>query len=158
MRPNGRRFRYALVRKSSTAIRAGTLIGLLSLGAGLALAAETYTVSPQASQETKDAVAAGRAPAHGLPTIESVAIPSLQMRPGQFVDGQVRTSPNVGYVEVRVRNYNAPLVMTSLGHFTLHYRVPFLPPFLVGHWPLQIIARSVDGVEVKRILQIVYRY
>ena len=124
----------------------------------LSAAAETYVVSPKASDETRAAVAAGRPPEHGFPVIEDVHISSLQAHPGQYVDGEIRTSPNVGYVEARVRNYNAALPMKSLGHFMLHYKVPWLPPFLVGHWTLQVIARSVDGVEVKRELPLSYQY
>lgn len=148
--------RYGVVTRIITALAACLLV--VGPSGPKAVAAETYVVSPKATQNTKDAVAAGRAPEHGFPVIEDIKVSSGQFRPGQLVEGEVRTSGNVGYVEARVKNYNTPLRMTSLGHFALHYKVPLLPPFIIGRWTLQVIARSVDGVEVKRDLPIVYRY
>jgi hypothetical protein len=33
-----------------------------------------------------------------------------------------------------------------------------LPPTALGHWDFEVIARSVDGVEVKRTFPIHYSY
>jgi hypothetical protein len=39
----------------------------------------------------------------------------------------------------------------GLGHFSLAYTIPWwLPPWLRHEWTLQIIARSIDGIEVKQ--------
>jgi hypothetical protein len=97
-------------------------------------------------------------PPHGLPKILEVSISNLidghiDVTPGQRVSSQVLTSPNVGYVEARVQNFNAPMHHDGLGKFSLVYTVPWglkLLPFLHHGWTLQVIARSIDGVEVKR--------
>ncbi len=90
-------------------------------------------------------------PAHGLPRILSVDIPTNHtFHAGQTIRGTVETSPNVGYVEARVQYRNKPLHRDGLGKFSLAYTIPWwLPPWLRHDWILQIVARSVDGVEVK---------
>ena len=66
----------------------------------------------------------------------------------------------MGYVEARIGNYNQALVRQATGKFTLSYRVPsylMAMPWLKHDWMLQIIARSVDGVEVNRQFAITLR-
>jgi len=90
-------------------------------------------------------------PPHGLPKILGVAISSRSVAPGQSVTARVVTSDNVRYVEARVGNYNQALTRQAAGKFALSYTVPaYLAgmPWLKHEWTLQIIARSVDGVEV----------
>jgi hypothetical protein len=131
------------------------LAGLLTAGAR----AESYVVSPKASDETKTAVAAGRPPEHGFPEIHGVQFTSsAQLHPGSSVEASVETSDNVAYVEGRVKYWNVPLRQTAPGKFQLHYRVPLLPPAAIGHWDFEVIARSIDGVEVKRTFAVTYRY
>jgi hypothetical protein len=121
--------------------------------------AESYVVSPKASNQTKAAVAAGRPPAHGFPEIQSVQFTSTaQLHPGTSLEATVQTSGNVGYVEGRVKYWNVAFVESAPGKFTLNYRVPMLPPTALGHWDFEVIARSVDGVEVKRTFPIHYSY
>lgn len=94
-------------------------------------------------------------PPHGLPAIKSCTIASTDIRAGQTISGSVETSANVGYVEARIDYRNAPMKQTAPGHFVLSYKVPwFLPPWLRHGYTLQIIARSVDGVETKREIPI----
>jgi hypothetical protein len=39
----------------------------------------------------------------------------------------------------------------GVGRFSLAYTIPWwLPPWVRHDWTLQIIARSIDGVEVKQ--------
>ena len=121
--------------------------------------ADSYVVSPKASDETRAAVAAGRPPEHGFPEIHDVEFTSsAQLHPGTSLVATVVTSDNVIYVEGRVRYWNVPFHHAAPGKFDINYRVPFLPPGALGHWDLEVIARSVDGVEVKRTFPVTYRY
>jgi hypothetical protein len=121
-------------------------------------AAPAYVVSPRASDATKAAVAEGHAPEHGFPEIRSIRWTSARLRPGSALEAFVTTSPNVGYVEGRYKDWNLPFERTGLGTFHLVYKVPFLPPFLLGRWHIDVIARSVDGVEVGTTSEFSYGY
>ena len=139
-------------------LRLSLIVLLAALVTGVA-GAESYVVSPKASDETKTAVAAGRPPEHGFPEIHDVHFTSsAQLRPGTSLQATVVTSPNVTYVEGRVKYWNVAFRETGAGRFDLNYRVPFLPPAALGHWDLEVIARSVDGVEVKRTFPVTYHY
>jgi len=98
------------------------------------------------------ALADSSQPPHGLPQILAVSIPAdRNFHAGQTIRGMVSTSANVGYVEARVQYQNAPLHHDGVGKFSLAYTIPWwLPPWVRHDWTLQIIARSVDGVEVKQ--------
>jgi len=90
-------------------------------------------------------------PPHGYPVIRELHISSTDLRAGRPVSASVITSENVGYVEARVQNFNAALHQDGPGHFSLSYTVPWWLPFWLRHgYTLQVIARSVDGVEVWR--------
>jgi hypothetical protein len=94
-------------------------------------------------------------PPHGLPAITSYAIETTDIRAGQTISGSVETSANVDYVEARIDYRNAPMKQTSPGHFVLSYKVPwYLPPWLRHGYTLQIVARSIDGVETTRDIPI----
>lgn len=87
-------------------------------------------------------------PPHGYPQIRGVQISTTDLHAGGRVSGSVETSGNVGYVEARIANYNVALHPNGPGRFSLAYTVPWwLPPWLRKAYTLQIIARSVDGVE-----------
>lgn len=95
---------------------------------------------------------------HGQPKIFSVDLPERVFRAGETVHGSVVTSKNVGYVEARVEYRNVPLHQDGPGKFSLSYTIPWLAIFARrGAWTLQIIARSVDGVEVKEYFPITFR-
>jgi hypothetical protein len=135
------------------------LLVLLVVTAVAAAPSESYVVSPKASEQTKTAVAEGHAPEHGFPEIHDVHFTSSdQLRPGTSLQATVDTSPNVHYVEGRVKYWNVAFTQAGPGKFTLSYRVPWLPPSALGHWDLQVIARSIDGVEVKRSFPVRYSY
>lgn|GEM_PF-1452380 len=139
-------------------LRSSLIVLLVALLTGVA-GAESYVVSPKATDETKAAVAAGRPPEHGFPEIHDVAFTSsAELRPGTSLVATVVTSANVVYVEGRVKYWNVPFHQAGPGKFDIDYRVPFLPPGALGHWDLEVIARSVDGVEVKRTFPVTYRY
>jgi len=88
-------------------------------------------------------------PPNGLPHIIAYTISSTQLRPGDTVSGTVEASPNVGYVEVRLQYQNQAMQRTGPGTFAFSYHVPrFVPPWLRHAYTLEIVARSVDGVEV----------
>jgi hypothetical protein len=121
--------------------------------------AESYVVSPKATEQTKTAVAEGKPPTHGFPEIHDVHFSSApKLHPGTSLAATVETSDNVMYVEGRVKYWNVAFTQTAPGKFSLSYRVPLLPPNATGHWDLEVIARSVDGVEVKRTFPVNYSY
>jgi hypothetical protein len=121
--------------------------------------AQTYVVSPKASEQTKAAVAAGRAPAHGFPEIHEVHFTSsAQLHPGTSLQATVEPSANIAHVEGRVKYWKVDFIEVAPGKFSLKYRVPLLPPSALGHWDLEVIARSVDGVEAKRTFPVHYSY
>lgn len=94
-------------------------------------------------------------PPHGLPAITSYSIETTDIRPGQTISGTVETSDNVDYVEARIDYRNAAMKRSAPGHFVLSYKVPwYLPPWLRHGYTLQIVARSVDGVETTRDIPI----
>jgi hypothetical protein len=134
------------------------LVAMIALMTGSAFA-ESYVVSPKATDQTKSAVAEGKPPQHGFPEIRDVQFTSAaQLHPGTSLRATVETSANVGYVEGRVKYWNVAFTQISPGKFSLNYRVPMLPPSALGHWDLQVIARSVDGVEIKRTFPVRYSY
>lgn len=97
-------------------------------------------------------------PPHGEPKIFSVYLSQRVMSPGQTITSRVVTSPNVGYVEARIETHNAAMHRDGMGKFSLAYTVPWWLPWWFKHeWTLQIIARSVDGVEVKQRFPITIR-
>jgi hypothetical protein len=139
-------------------LRLPLIVLLAALLTGVA-GAESYVVSPKASDETKSSVAAGRPPEHGFPEIHDVQFTSsAQLHPGTSLVATVVTSANVMYVEGRVKYWNVAFHQMSPGKFDINYRVPLLPPGALGHWDLEVIARSVDGVEVKRTFPVTYHY
>ena len=139
-------------------MRIPLIVLLAALLTGIA-AAESYVVSPKASDETKAAVAAGRPPQHGFPEIHDVQFTtSSQLRPGSLIQATVVTSDNINHVEGRVKYWNVIFRQLGPGKFDLNYRVPFLPPSALGHWDLEVIARSIDGVEAKRTFPVTYKY
>jgi hypothetical protein len=139
-------------------LRLPLFVLLATLLTGIA-GAQSYVVSPKASDQTKAAVAAGRAPEHGFPEIHEVQFTSsAQLRPGTNLQATVVTSANINHVEARVKYWNVIFQQTAPGKFVLSYKVPFLPPAALGHWDLDVIARSVDGVEAKRTFPVTYHY
>jgi hypothetical protein len=139
-------------------LRLPLIVLLTALLTGIA-GAESYVVSPKASDQTKAAVAAGRAPEHGFPEIHDVQFTSsAQLRPGVSLQATVVTSANINHVEARVKYWNVIFQQTAPGKFVLSYKVPLLPPAALGHWDLDVIARSVDGVEAKRTFPVTYHY
>ncbi|HEY0394244.1 MAG TPA: hypothetical protein VGD01_07085 [Candidatus Elarobacter sp.] len=97
-------------------------------------------------------------PPHGYPQIKTVSISTTDVRPGRAVHGTVETSDNVHYVEARIDYRNVAMHEDAPGRFSLSYTPPWwLPPWLRRRYTLQIIARSVDGVEAMRAIPIVVR-
>ena len=122
--------------------RMHSLLGMVALAAVLAATPEPPVVE-----------AAG--PPHGEPVITSVWISTHDIRAGQTVSGRVETSDNVGYVEARIDYRNLPMHHDAPGKFSIAYTVPWWLPWWLRHqWTLQIIARSVDGIEAKEQMPI----
>jgi hypothetical protein len=119
---------------------------------------DTYVVSPKASEATKTAIAEGRPPEHGYPVIDNVHWTSTTVKPGSTLEADVLTSSNIDYVEGRYKDWNFQFTQLGLGHFHLTYKVPVLPPFLIGRWKIDVIARSIDGVETRRSYEFSYTY
>jgi len=94
-------------------------------------------------------------PPHGYPAIKSFAISTTQIHAGRPVHGSVETSANVHYVEVRVDYHAIAMRQDGPGKFSLDYTVPWwLPPWLRHGYDLQVVARSIDGVETARDIAI----
>jgi hypothetical protein len=96
-------------------------------------------------------------PRHGMPAIHTYDISERVIHSFDTVRGHVETSENVGYVEARITNYALPMTRDGVGRFSLAYKVPWIPFWLHRSYTLQIIARSVDGVEVKANIPIQLR-
>ncbi|MEA2688569.1 MAG: hypothetical protein QOD51_1176 [Candidatus Eremiobacteraeota bacterium] len=94
-------------------------------------------------------------PPHGYPAIKSVNISTTDVHAGRPVHGAVETSDNVHYVEARIEYRAVAMHQDAPGKFSLTYKVPWwLPPWLRHGYTLQIIARSIDGVETAREIPI----
>ncbi|MBV8581683.1 MAG: hypothetical protein JOZ86_13740 [Candidatus Eremiobacteraeota bacterium] len=96
-------------------------------------------------------------PPHGYPAIKSVELPT-EVHAGRPVTGTVETSDNVQYVEARIDYRSLAMHEDAPGKFSISYTVPWwLPPWLRHAYALQIVARSVDGVEIWRTVPITVR-
>ncbi|HEX3550746.1 MAG TPA: hypothetical protein VHT53_10240 [Candidatus Elarobacter sp.] len=129
----------------------------VALRAALALVfALAFAVSP-AGADTMRHVGATPPPS-GMPVIKAVSISTTDVHAGRPVHGSVETSDNVHYVEARIDYRSVPMHEDAPGRFSLTYTVPWwLPPWLRHGYTLQIIARSVDGVEAVRGIPITVR-
>jgi hypothetical protein len=97
-------------------------------------------------------------PPHGYPTIKTFSISTTEVRAGRPVHGSVETSDNVHYVEARVEYRAVAMHEDAPGKFSITYTVPWwIPPWARHGYTLQIIARSVDGVETARAIPITVR-
>jgi len=126
-----------------------SLVMRLALAFALSVAAWTSVLADAAP-------APSPVPIHGMPEIIAISMPANRnFHAGQTIRGTVETSPNVGYVEARIQYRNQALHRDGLGKFSLAYTIPWwLPPWLRHAYTLQIIARSIDGVEVKEFFPI----
>jgi hypothetical protein len=118
----------------------------VALALPLSLAVWTATFAGSAAEPSPAPV-----PVHGIPKILAITMPAdRNFHAGQTIRGTVETSSNVLYVEARVQYRNQAMRREGVGKFSLAYTIPWwLPPWLRHQWTLQIIARSIDGVEVK---------
>ena len=97
-------------------------------------------------------------PPHGYPAIHDVSLSTTAVRAGRPVHGSVQTSDNVHYVEARIEYRAFAMHEDGPGRFSLTYTVPWwLPPWLRHGYTLQIIARSIDGVETLREIPVSVR-
>jgi hypothetical protein len=119
---------------------------------------QPYSTTSDASAQTKAAVAAGKQPPHGLPDIERVDWTNTHLKPGALFEAYVTTSPNVVAVTGQYKQYSFPFAKVGPNRFHLAYKVPWLPPFLIGKWPLDVVARTSDGVEQTRSYELNYGY
>ena len=94
-------------------------------------------------------------PPHGLPAIKGYTISTTDIHAGQTIHGSVETSANVIYAEARIQYRNQAMKSAGPGKFVLAYTVPWwLPPWLRHDYMLEIIARTVDGVEARKDIPI----
>ena len=91
------------------------------------------------------------------PEIVSLSISTPVVRSGQTVMGNVETSTNVASVEARIGGYSSSLRKTGEGHFSLDYRVPYVPFFLKRTYTVQLIARNTRGDAVSTTFPITVR-
>lgn len=110
------------------------------------------TASPAASASPvahKHVVVPMREP-DAPPQIVDVEMNSNDVGSGDTLWGKVLTSSNVASVEVRVGNIGVGLNKIGVGRFTLAYRLPSIPFFVHGTYPMHIIARNSRGDKVER--------
>lgn len=91
---------------------------------------------------------------HAPPRILAIAFSAAVVRGGETVVGRVRTTSNVASVEVRVVGFSTVMTRRGVGEFSVNYPVPMLPPWLHRTYPVEVIARNVDGVRETRTLEI----
>ncbi len=120
------------------------------LGLGLMLAA---LLSPAIAAEQDTFL---RAP-HAAPAILQIVLPDRAVDSGQVVHASVYATSNTASVEARIYGFGMPLERVGVGRFRLVYRVPSLPFFLKRAWPVQVIARNVDGQTDSRAVTISVR-
>lgn len=90
-------------------------------------------------------------PPHGLPAIKGYTISTTDIHAGETIHGSVTTSPNVIYAEARIKYRNEVMKSEGPGKFVLSYTVPWwLPPWLRHGYTLEIVARTLDGVETRK--------
>ena len=95
---------------------------------------------------------------HDPPQILDVHLSTQEIRGGETVYGQVRTSSNVASVEARVEGYSSSLPKVGVGEFAIAYKVPPVIPFYLQHsYSLHLIARNVDGAQATRDLPVSLR-
>ena len=134
------------------------LLVLVAIATMATAGTSTYVVSPKATDATKAAVAAGKPPDHGFPVIDDVTWTTTKIKPGGTIEASVTTSSNVTYVEGRYKNWNFVFDRVALGRFHIAMKVPFFPPFILGNREIDVIARSLDGVEVRRPFNFSFSY
>lgn len=93
-----------------------------------------------------------RAP-HELPGIVRIDMPAGVVSVGQLVRAAVYTTSNTASVEARIYGYGMPLQRVGVGYFRFAFRIPEVPFFFKRAWPVQVIARNVDGRSAsKRVM------
>lgn len=144
-RPNGPRV-VAFASATSTPVSPAT-------------ATASPSPSPSPSQTASPAASPSRAHKHVVvpmrepdapPQIVDVEMNSNNVGSGDTLWGKVLTSSNVASVEVRVGNIGVGLNKVGVGRFTLAYRLPSIPFFVHGTYPMRIIARNSRGDKVER--------
>jgi hypothetical protein len=80
------------------------------------------------------------------------------MRPGSSLAIDVVTTGDVDAVVMHVGSWNSPFVRTAPGKFHFEHGIPLLPPFAIGNWSVDIVARAANGTQVQRTLKISYGY
>jgi len=94
-----------------------------------------------------------RAP-HEPPGIVRIDMPERVVSVGQLVRAAVYTTSNTASVEARIYGYGMPLQRVGVGYFRFAFRIPEVPFFLKRAWPVQVIARNVDGRRASRRVMI----
>jgi hypothetical protein len=112
--------------------------------------------SPPAARPVPRAIDAPvvEASPHAPPRILALILSSSTVRGGETVLGRVRTTSNVASVEVRILGFSRVMTQRAAGDFTLRYLVPLLPWWLHRTYPIEVVARNADGVQVTRTLQV----
>jgi hypothetical protein len=119
----------------------------------LAATPSATTATPSAPAGESDPAVVLAAP-HAPPRILAVAFSAAVVRGGETVVGRVRTTSNVASVEVRVVGFSTVMTRRGVGEFSVNYPVPVLPSWLHRTYPVEVIARNVDGVRETRTLEI----
>jgi hypothetical protein len=119
---------------------------------------QPYYFTDKATPETRAAVAAGRQPEKGYPAIYDVAWSTTNVKPNTTLEAFVTTSTNIDFVGGKYRDWTLRFDQVGPGKFHVKESIPWLPPFMLGRWTIQIIARTSDGVEARKASTISYAY
>jgi hypothetical protein len=139
-------------------MRWALLLVLIALAPNAARSAEPYSFTQDASAQTRAAVAAGKEPDKGYPAIVDIAWSTTSVHPHTTLEAIVTTSTNVNFVGGEYLSWTLRFDQIGPGKFHLKYPIPVLPPFLLGHWTINVVARTSDGVEVRRKSTLSYSY
>ncbi len=113
--------------------------------------APSQTPPPTPSQDVL------RAAPNAAPRIVAVHIDKQTVRSGETISGTVETSSNVASVEARIAAFSISVPKVGVGRFALSYRVPWVPFFWYGTYPMTLVARNTAGDAVERVIPITVR-
>jgi hypothetical protein len=94
---------------------------------------------------------------NAAPRIVAVHINSQTVHSGETISGTVETSSNVASVEARIAVFSISVPKVGVGRFALRYRVPWVPFFWYGTYPMTLVARNTAGDAVQRVIPITVR-
>lgn len=122
--------------------------------------AASPSVIPSVSERSRGTArnrVALNAPPSNLPRIIAINISEVNIHSGDKMSGDIRTTPNVKTVEIRIEGWGMPIPRQRPGLFAMSGQIPQLPFFVKGNYTLQVIARNASGLYTERDIPISLR-